>query len=365
MSFGERSRIVTCRLRTSPYGGGPDSKEAMMRSLFYTKPGLALMDVPEPEVVGPHGVKIRLAYASLCGSDLHILRGDFDAMIPEALPMGHEASGVVLEVGSDVPEGTIKPGDEVTFYFNRYCGACYYCRAGREQFCTNIQAAFGFMTDVIVLDEQQVFVLPKGSSLVAAALIEPTTVALRGLDLTRMVSGNTVAVSGGGGIGQIVASLALHSGASEVTLIEPVETKRAIATSRGVKHVIDPMTEDVAARSQEITSGRGFDIVIETSGVPAACTTAMNIAGRGATVEFLATYAPTATYPVELGTAFMREITLVTGVFQSPYMFPRAIALFEQLQLEELVTLFTPEQFQEGFDAQQKGVSVKTVFNFN
>ena len=337
----------------------------MVRSLFYTKPGLALKDVPEPESTGSTSVKIRVAYASLCGSDLHILRGDFDSLIPDQLPMGHEASGVVLEVGPDVQPGTIAPGDHVTFYFNRYCGTCYYCRDGREQFCTAVTMAFGFMTDVIVLDQQQVFVLPEGTSLVAAALIEPTTVALRGLDLAGVVPGRSLAVSGGGGIGQLVASLALLSGATEVTLIEPVESKRAFATSRGVKHVIDPMTEDVLARSQEITSGRGFDVVIETSGAPIACETSMNIAGRGATVEFLATYAPTATYSVALGTAFLREITLVTGVYQSPYLFPRAVALFERLNLEELVTQFTPEQFQEGFDAQQKGESIKTVLDFN
>src|SRR5215204_6747986 len=103
----------------------------MVRSIFYTKPGLAMQELPEPQLTSSTSVKIQVAYASLCGSDLHVVRGDFDPLLPDQFPMGHEASGVVLEVGADVQPGTVRPGDQVTFYFNRYCGACYYCRDGR------------------------------------------------------------------------------------------------------------------------------------------------------------------------------------------------------------------------------------------
>jgi (R,R)-butanediol dehydrogenase/meso-butanediol dehydrogenase/diacetyl reductase/L-iditol 2-dehydrogenase len=133
---------------------------------------------------------------------------------------------------------------------------------------------------------------------------------------------------------------------------------------RGADLVADPLTEDVAALTADLTGGRGFDVVIETSGSAAACVTAMDIAARGATVEFLATYAPTATYTLPLGNAFMREITLVTGVFQSPYMFPRAVALSGRLDLEALVTEFPAEDFEAAFEAQRTGTAIKSVLNF-
>ena len=149
-----------------------------MRSLHYTRPGLDLLDVPEPELESPTGVKIEIAYASLCGTDLHILSGDFDAILGDAplVPLGHEASGTVLELGPAATAKGLRVGDPVTFYFNRYCGACHYCRTGREQFCTDVVATMNFMSDVVVLDEQQVFPLPAESDLLAASLIEPASV---------------------------------------------------------------------------------------------------------------------------------------------------------------------------------------------
>lgn len=337
-----------------------------MRQLNYTRPGLALSDEPEPEILSPTDVKIRIAYASLCGTDLHILRGDFDSVLGDApyTPLGHEASGFVTQLGSAATAKGLSVGDRVTFYFNRYCGSCSDCRAGTEQFCSDVVATMSFMSDMVVLDEQQVFPLPESISLAAASVIEPVSVALRGIDLARIRAGATVAVSGGGGIGQIVASLARLSGATELTMIEPIADKRNLALRRGTSHGIDPITEDVHARAMEITKGRGFDVVIEASGAPAACQTSMRIAARGATVEFLATYSPEYTFELPMGDAFMREITLVTGVYQSPYLFPRAIAIAPQLGLDDLVSVFSPEDYLAGFQAQREGTSVKTVFEF-
>jgi len=336
-----------------------------MRTVVYTKPGLELAQAEEPELRSPREVKIRVSHASLCGSDLHMVRGDFDRFLPDRYPMGHEAAGVVVELGSDVAGQPLSVGDAVTFYFNRYCGSCYYCRDGREQFCSKIKVVSGFMSDYVVVDRQQVFVLPADASLLGAALIEPTSVALRGVDLAGIVPGRSVAVFGGGGVGQIVASLARLSGSVPLALFEPIPEKREVARRRGVDVVADPLTDDLGALTAEMTGGRGFDVVIETSGAPAACQAAMEVAGKGATVEFLATYPPTSSYTLPLGDAFMREITLVTGVYQSPYMFPRAVALTGRLDLEELATVFQPRSFQEAFDAQRSGTVIKSVIDFN
>ncbi|MFT3851839.1 MAG: alcohol dehydrogenase catalytic domain-containing protein [Ilumatobacteraceae bacterium] len=337
-----------------------------MRQIFYTRPGLTLDDVPEPTLRSPSDVKIAVAAASLCGSDLHMLRGDFDDLFGNArrVPLGHEASGTVVEVGPAATAKGLQPGDAVTFYFNRYCGACRACRSGREQFCSAVRATTSFMSDVVVLDEQQVFALPRGLTLQEAAVVEPVSVAMRGVDLCPIHPGTTVAVSGGGGIGQLAASLARLSGAVELTLIDPVAAKRDLAAARGAAHVVDPTAGDVVEQAMVITDGDGFDVVIETSGAPVACAAAMETATRGGTVELLATYAPGSTLEIPLGRAFLREITLVTGVYQAPYVFPRSLAIAPSLGLGELVTPFAPEQYAEGFAAQRDGDTVKTVFDF-
>jgi threonine dehydrogenase-like Zn-dependent dehydrogenase len=337
-----------------------------MRQLAYTRPGLGLLEREEPAIVSPTGVKIRIAFASLCGTDLHIVRGDFDRLFgdsPEVL-LGHEASGVVEELGPSATAKGLSIGDRVTFYFNRYCGSCVECRSGREQFCTSVEATQSFMSDVVVLEEQQVFRLPDDLTLAEAALVEPVSVALRGVDLCRIEPGATVAVFGGGGIGQIVASLASRSGASRVVMLEPVEEKRRLALRRGATSAIDPTLPDAEAHAIEVTGGRGFDVVIEASGAPAACAAAMRIAARGATVEFLATYRPDYVFELPMADAFLREITLITGVYQSPYAFPRSIALAPMLELDELISVFAPEEAEAAFDAQRTGEAVKAVFDF-
>jgi (R,R)-butanediol dehydrogenase/meso-butanediol dehydrogenase/diacetyl reductase/L-iditol 2-dehydrogenase len=338
-----------------------------MKSIVYARPGLALADRPEPSVIGTDEVKIRIAFASLCGSDLHVLRGDFDSSIGDApqFPLGHEASGEVVELGSAATVKGLEVGDKVTFYFNHYCGTCSFCRTGQEQFCSAVRSTSGFMSEYVVCQEQEVFALPADADMAAAALVEPLTVAMRGVDLARIVSGRTLAVSGGGGIGQIVASLGRLAGATNITVIEPIRDKREIALARGADHVIDPSNEDVAARALDITSGRGFDHVIETAGASGAPRTSMEIAARGATVVLLATYRPDLILSIPLGRAFVDEVTVVTGVYQSPYLFPRAIALSGRLGLEELTTRFEPEEFEAGFAAQRDGSTIKTVFAFH
>lgn len=222
-----------------------------------------------------------------------------------------------------------------------------------------------FMSDMVVLEEQQVYRLPTGIDMTAAALTEPTSVAKRGLEMCNIRPGSTVAISGGGGLGQIAASLAKLAGAVDITMIEPVSAKRHLVLVRGADYALDPNHGDVVAEAMEITDGCGFDTVIEVSGAPIACATAMDIAARGACVELLATYAPTATLTIALANSFLREVTVITGVSMSPHVLPRTVAISPRLDLGQLVTLFEPEQFDEGFEAQRSGDSVKTVFAFH
>lgn len=337
-----------------------------MRQLAYTRPGLSLLEREEPSILKPTDVKVRIHFSSLCGTDLHIVQGHFDRLFEGDAPvwLGHEASGVVEELGPSATAKGLAVGDPVTFYFNRYCGSCLECRSGNEQFCTSVDATLTFMSDAVVLDEQQVFALPEGLPLVQAALVEPVSVALRGVDLCRIEAGDRVAVFGGGGIGQLAASLARRSGAATVVLFEPVAEKRELAVRRGADAAFDPIEDDVDEVVARFTGGRGFDVVIEASGAGPACETAFAIAARGGTVEFLATYRPDYVFPLAMGDAFLHEITLITGVYQSPYALPRAIALAPLLDLGDLITVFAPEEAARAFEAQSQGSAIKAVFDF-
>lgn len=116
----------------------------MMRAVCYLRPGLAVLDRPEPQIKRPCDVKIKIGYASLCGSDPHILEGAFDYAYPGGKGpyiIGHESSGVITELGEGCRVKNLKIGDRVVFYFQQYCGSCHYCRGGQGHLCSKTRGA--------------------------------------------------------------------------------------------------------------------------------------------------------------------------------------------------------------------------------
>lgn len=341
-----------------------------MRSICYTPTGLQLIEKPEPQITRQEDVKIKISYCGICGSDLHIVRKEMDHYFGgvESVAMGHEATGIITELGPAATAKGLKIGDKVTYYYNEHCGNCHYCRNGQEQFCTSMNVNMSAMSEYIVVGEQSVYKLDDNVNMSKAILIEPISVCLRGIDLAQIKPGQTVAISGGGPIGLITMMLAKASGASELTLIEPIEKKRKVALELGAKHVLDPITQDVVVEGMEITSGRGFDVVIEASGAVQACPTAYNLVGRGGTLEFLAAlYHVDYNFPLNLQDAFFKEIKIIAGVYQSPYTFPRSVRLFDQLNLESLFVdncIFDVENFEQAFESQMTGKTIKSVIKF-
>lgn len=338
-----------------------------MKAIAYTRPGVGIVDIPEPQISSPTQIKIAMSYASLCGSDLHELAGDFDYLMPpgnDPIPLGHEGSGVVVELGNEATHKGLQVGDKVTFYFNEYCGTCYWCRNGQEQFCPDVVSRMAYMSDYIVMEEQQVFKLAEDADVVAAALIEPVSISLRAVDLARANIGATMAVFGGGGVGQITARLGKRSGATALTLFEPVPAKREIALAGGVQHAFDPTVDNARERAMELTDGRGFDVVIECAGAQSAVQGSMDIVARGGTVVLAATYKPDAVFSMPIHKAFLNEITVVTGVMQSPYLFPRCVAIHDQLGLRDLAKVYQPSEYQQAIADQSTGDTIKSVFDF-
>lgn len=337
-----------------------------MKAISYAMPGVKLVDIPEPQIVNPDDVKVRIAYASICGSDIHAVKGDADdhfAQLPRPIILGHEASGIVTEVGSGATTKGLKPGDRVTYYYNEYCGKCYFCRNGKEHFCTNVVTKDSAMCEYMVLNEQQVFKLPDDVDLRKACLIEPISVCLHGIDLAGIKVGDKVAISGGGGTGMIMLQLAKLSGAARLTLIEPVVSKHALARKLGAEHTIDPVDQDLSSECMRLTDDLGFDVVIETSGAFGACQPAYDILARGGLLEFFALY-PGMKYPLDLFDLWIREAR-ICGVYQSPYMFPRAIEAFKLIDLDAYVDcIFAPEDCEKAFEEQMTGEPVKVLFEF-
>lgn len=325
---------------------------------------IGVVDFPE-QPLGPEDVRIRVAYAAICGSDPHLAEGFFGTDVP--IGLGHEISGVIEELGERANRKGLKVGDRVAGNFLRFCGTCRPCQDGRQQFCENIQEYNRpGMSEQIVWHESQLYKLPDTVSLLEGCLLEPTSVAVRIADKTRIRVGDRVLICGGGPIGQLALQVMGMYGATSLTMVEPIAERREMALRHGATHVIDPVTEDQYARADEITRGLGYDIVIDASGSPRAVRGLLDLASKGGTVIYGAMYPHDFEMPLNLSDyLYLRELTL-TGVFVSPYAFPRALQVLPQLSLDELTqAVFPLDDAAEAFDVHMSGHYPKVILRCN
>ncbi|MDX2376339.1 alcohol dehydrogenase catalytic domain-containing protein [Microbacterium sp. LRZ72] len=325
---------------------------------------IGVVDMPE-QPLGPEDVRIRVAYAAICGSDPHLAEGFFGTDVP--IGLGHEISGVVEALGERATRNGLKVGDRVSGNFVRFCGTCRACQDGRQQFCEYVQEYNRpGMAETVTWHESQVYRLPDEVSLLKGCLLEPTSVAVRIADKTRARPGDRVVVCGGGPIGQLALQVMRMSGATSLTMIEPIADRRDMALRHGAEHVIDPVSENQRDRTDEITGGRGYDVVIDASGSTRAVAGLLDIAAKGATVVYGAMYPHDFEMPLNLSDyLYMKELTL-TGVFISPYAFPRALQILPKLDVDELTgAVFGIEEAPEAFAAHVSGRHPKVIIRCN
>jgi 2-desacetyl-2-hydroxyethyl bacteriochlorophyllide A dehydrogenase len=320
-------------------------------------------EVPDPETK-PDQIKVRIAYAGLCGTDPENLEQRFGLMPPEAYKqariLGHEASGTIAEIGSDV-RSDYKVGQRVAMNFRRACGACYYCRNGMEHFCRWAEGSSGCFAEYAVYPESAVYPLSDDISLEAGAFLEPVSVAVHAIDRVRVRSGSSVAICGGGPIGLLCLEVALKTGAALTLLSEPVPEKRALAKKLGADVVVDPLKEDIIKAGKKLTNGRGFDAVIDASGNINAARQCIYLADNCGTILWAAVYGKDVEIGVPPFLIYAKELT-ITSTFVSPYSFPRALAILPKLELKSLITDIIPlKDIQKAFELHKTGRPIKIL----
>jgi (R,R)-butanediol dehydrogenase/meso-butanediol dehydrogenase/diacetyl reductase/L-iditol 2-dehydrogenase len=326
-----------------------------------TRGVVEVVDFPR-QPLGPEDVRISVAYSSICGSDPHLAEGFFRTDVPFGL--GHEVSGIVTELGERAVRSGLAVGDRVACNFLKFCGSCRACLNGRQQFCRFLKNEYRRpgMAEEVVWHESQVYRLPETVSLLEGCLLEPTSIAVRIADKARIAVGERVAVCGGGPIGQLAMQILKMSGATDLTLIEPIASRREIAMRNGADFVIDPVTEDQQARAHEITDGDGYDLVVDASGSPRAVRGLLDLAAPGGTVLYGALYPHDYELPLNLAEyVYQRELT-ITGVFVAPYAFPRALQVLPTLRLGELTqAVFDIDDAAEAFRVHVSGAVPKVI----
>jgi (R,R)-butanediol dehydrogenase/meso-butanediol dehydrogenase/diacetyl reductase/L-iditol 2-dehydrogenase len=338
-----------------------------LRSKDPEKKGLMeVRDLPEPQITSRTEVKIKVAYCAICASDPHVAMNIFGREVPYG--MGHEISGVIVEMGEGVNTKGLKVGDRVAGNFLRACGRCYHCQNGHPEFCTNAideGKAPGY-AEYVVWDESQVWKIPDDMPLRKACLLEPTSIAVRVADRTDIKLGERVCIQGGGPIGQLCLQVLKMRGATDLTVIEPREDRRAFALKFGADHVIDPMTQDTVEECKRITGGLGYDVVIEITGVPSIADIPLKIAADGGTIMYIAMYDDGFAMSVPMTDTFHNRNLTLRATKVAPYCFPRAVQILSRMELDDFMPISFPlDEINEAFDTFFTGKYLKVLINCN
>ena len=334
---------------------------------------LEYQDVPEPECA-PDEIKVKIAYAGICGSDPKIIEGAapvipdgaigrnqvFTGMLSDKLPvLGHEASGTIVKIGKAI-KGDFKIGQHVAMNFRRACGACYYCTNGLEHFCEKIAVCSGTMAEYAVFKEGMVFPLPDDLPLEFGAFLEPLGIAVHTIDIAKVKIGDSVIITGGGSIGLLALQLAIRSGAAKVLVSEPIAEKRKIAKQLGADVVVDPLKEDLLEIANQLTNDRGFNVCIEASGTPAVARQLILLAENCGRIVWVASYPGGLDIGVPIDYMFSRELS-IHSVKISQYALPRSVQILPKLNLRPMITVYPLRDVIKAFKAYNKGHGIKIM----
>ncbi|WP_306322520.1 MULTISPECIES: zinc-dependent alcohol dehydrogenase family protein [unclassified Streptomyces] len=311
-------------------------------------------EVPDP-TPGPRDVVVEVAACGLCGTDLHILQGEFAPTLP-VVP-GHEFAGTVAEVGADVTE--LMVGDRVAVDPSLHCHECRYCRIGRGNLCER-WAAIGVSTaggaaQYAVAPVANCVPLPDHVRTQDAALIEPLSCAVRGYDVLNARLGAHVLIYGSGTMGLMMLELAKRTGAASVDVVDLNPDRLATARQLGVSAS--------AAGPDELDRPTGWDVVIDATGNAAAIQDGLGrVSKAGTFLQFgVADYATRVT--IDPYRIYNQEIT-ITGSMAVLHSYERAAELFAGGVLDPSVFIsdrLPLDQYPQALDQFASGVGRKIV----
>jgi alcohol dehydrogenase len=317
-----------------------------MRAVVYQGPGtVAVRDVPPPRLESPGDALVRVDLAGICGTDLHVIAGDFAGIQPGAI-IGHEFVGEVIAIGNTVIR--FRNGDRVMSSDFTACGCCNWCDRGDHWECHE-RAFFGTGTSFgpplagaqaeivrVPHADTTLGLLSKGCSDEAAILLgDNLATGWAAVERSGLLPGENVAIIGGGTVGQLAALSAQAAGAGAVIVIEPSEARRAFARANGSLAAAPEQAPALVAR---LTDGEGVDVVVEAVGNATALTAGFDLVRkRGRIISVGAHAAESWSFP--LAKSFANELTLSFAIGDSIRLRPRLLSLITTGVLDPTVVV--------------------------
>lgn len=324
-----------------------------MKALLLTQyKQLSVTDMDTP-AIGPHDLLVKVQACGICGSDIHGYDGSSGRRIPP-LVMGHEAAGVVAEVGKQV--SAFRPGDHVTFDSTVSCGTCYFCQRGSINLCDNRTVLgvscgeyrrHGAFAEFVSVPQNICYKLPEGLPFAQAAMVEAVSVAVHAANRTPVSLGDTAVVVGSGMIGLLVIQAIRLAGCSQVIAVDLDPTRLEKAKLLGADVGLKADEVDVPEEVRKRTGGRGADVVLEVVGATPTIKTAVACARKGGAITLVGNLAPNVDMPLQA--IVTRELS-VYGTCASNGEYPVCIDLLARgaIQVDSMIT--ATASLEEGID---------------
>lgn len=325
--------------------------------------------IADPQL-DPGDMLLKVKAATVCGTDIRILRGRKTVGIRYPSVLGHEFAGTVLNTGGNT-QFTV--GQAVTVCPQFTCGHCEYCIRGAENLCRNM-TAMGYEIDGAFAEyvripgsavkSGNVFAIPKGLSFEEAALAEPLACVMNGQDRVVVKIGDMVAILGAGPIGILHIKLARLSGARIIIVSEPNPLRRDAAIKAGADMTIDPTADDLFARVKSVTGDLGVDVAIVAIGVPSLASEAIRLVCHRGRVCLFAGFSKDQQAELDVNAIHYNEI-VVTGAFGLTRLtFERALNMIAsgKLEMKSLLThRYDLSDIKIALDTAEQGSAIKVA----
>lgn len=332
-----------------------------------------LIDIDTPKIERDDWIKVKVAYVGICGSDVKMLSMTFadgkGHLKPPVIP-GHEASGIVEEIGKNVTN--VKVGDCVVYMTSvDHCQSCRYCYSGDWGLCEQRKglgsSIDGSFAEYVIMPAKNALIIPENISLKTACLIEPLGCAVRLVEeIGKIKRGENVVIIGPGAIGVSCAIVAKANGANVIVLgIKESVHRLKLIEQMGIKCMINE--GDIVAKITE-EFGQKADVVVEAVGLESTLSTAIDSVRPLGRVVIGAANEMSEGYKVDIMKVFMRQIQLLAAHSTRPESWISALEIMKiyNKELTMLVTsIYSPKEWEEAFEMARTGEMFKVVLKFS
>jgi alcohol dehydrogenase len=288
-----------------------------MKALVYHGPGQkSWEEKPKPVLQHPTDAIVKICKTTICGTDLHILKGDV-ATVTDGRILGHEGVGIIEETGTSV--SNFKKGDHVLISCITSCGKCVYCRKGMYSHCEDGGWILGNMIDGTQAEyvriphaDTSLYLVPQGmdeEALVMLSDILPTGFECGVLN-GQVQPGDTIAIVGAGPVGLAALLTAQFYSPANIIMIDPDENRLAVAKKFGATHLINNASSNATNSINQLTNGVGVDVAIEAVGIPATFGLCQEIIAPGGRIANVGVHGKSA--EIHLETLWSKNITITT-----------------------------------------------------